>query len=72
MRYINKLAAIFTVIFVAGVAAGYAQSTATLSGRVTDPSGAVVPQARVTVRGLATGVDRVTTSDPEGNYTIAS
>jgi hypothetical protein len=72
LRYINKLAAIFTVIFVAGVAAGYAQSTATLSGRVTDPSGAVVPQARVTVRGLATGVDRVTTSDPEGNYTIAS
>jgi hypothetical protein len=72
LRYIHRLAALFTIIFVAGVAGGYAQSTATLSGRVTDPSGAVVPQARVTVRGLATGIDRVSTTDPEGNYTIAS
>jgi Carboxypeptidase regulatory-like domain len=72
LRYIQRLAALFAIIFAAGVAGGYAQSTATLSGRVTDPSGAVVPQARVTVLGLATGVNRVSTSDPEGNYTIPS
>ncbi len=72
MRYIHRLAAFIAVAFAVGVAGGYAQSTATLSGRVTDPSGAVVPQARITVRGLATGVDRVTSSDPEGNYTIPS
>ena len=72
MRYINKLTALFTLTFVAGAAGGYAQSTATLIGRVTDPSGAVVPQARVTALGLATGVNRATTTDPEGNYTIPS
>ncbi|MEA2263227.1 MAG: hypothetical protein QOJ51_6052, partial [Acidobacteriaceae bacterium] len=72
MRYIHRLTAFIAVTFVAGVVGGYAQSTATLTGRVTDPSGAVVPQARVTVLGVATGVSRVSTSDPEGNYTIAS
>src|SRR5882757_5723334 len=72
LRYIHRLAAFIAVTFVAGVVGGYAQSTATLTGRVTDPSGAVVPQARVTVLAVATGVSRVSTSDPEGNYTIAS
>ncbi len=52
--------------------AAYAQSTATLSGSVTDPSGAVLPQAQVTVHGLQTGVDRVVTSDSAGNYTVPS
>jgi hypothetical protein len=72
LRYINRFAAFIAVTFAVGVAGGYAQSTATLTGRVTDPSGAVVPRARVTVLGLATGVDRSTNSDPEGNYTIPS
>jgi protocatechuate 3,4-dioxygenase beta subunit len=72
LNYFNRRIALFAITLIAGVAASYAQSTATLSGRVTDPSGAVVPQARVTVSGLATGVDRVVTSDAEGNYTIPS
>jgi hypothetical protein len=72
LRYIHKLAAFFVFTLAAGVTGGYAQSTATLTGRVTDPSGAVVPQARVTALGVATGVSRVATSDPEGNYTIPS
>ncbi|MGB8535529.1 MAG: carboxypeptidase-like regulatory domain-containing protein [Acidobacteriaceae bacterium] len=72
MRYIHRLAAFIAVIFAVGVAGGYAQSTATLTGRVTDPSGAVVPRARVTVVGVATGVNRVTDSDSVGNYTIPS
>jgi Carboxypeptidase regulatory-like domain len=59
-------------IIILGAAAGSAQSTATLSGTVTDPSGAVVPQAQVTVRGLATGVTRVVKSDAAGNYTVPS
>jgi hypothetical protein len=70
LNYFKRRIALFAITLIG--AAGYAQSTATLSGRVTDPSGAVVPQARVTVVGLATGVNRVSTSDPEGNYTIPS
>ncbi len=50
----------------------HAQSTATLSGAVTDPSGAVVPQARLTVHGLSTGVDRIVVSDSAGNYAVPS
>ncbi len=72
MNYFNRRIVLFAITLIAGVAGGYAQSTATLTGRVTDPSGAVVPQARVTAVGLATGVNRVTTTDPEGNYNIPS
>jgi hypothetical protein len=50
----------------------HAQSTATLSGSVTDPSGAVVPQAKVSVRNLGTGLERTTISDSAGNYSVPS
>ena len=61
---------VFAFILIA--VAGHAQSTATLSGNITDPSGAVVPGAQVTVHGIATGLDRVVTSDSAGNYTVPS
>jgi len=43
---------------------------ATLSGTVTDASGAVVANAQVTARNAATGVSRDTTSDSSGLYSI--
>jgi carboxypeptidase family protein len=49
----------------------YSQATgATLTGTVTDPSGAVVAGATVSARNLATGVVRDVTSDSAGLYTI--
>jgi hypothetical protein len=39
-------------------------------GTVTDPQGAVVPNASVTARNTGTGLERATTTDGEGNYTI--
>jgi hypothetical protein len=51
---------------------GVAQSTASLSGTVTDPTGAVVPDATVTVHSLGTGTDRVVTTDSGGNYVVPS
>ncbi len=50
----------------------WGQSTASLSGTVTDPSGAVVPNARVTVHSLATGLDRVVNTDSAGIYVVPS
>ncbi len=51
--------------------AGYAQvGSSSLSGTVTDPSGAVVPNARVTAHEEATGQDHVVTTNASGSYTI--
>src|SRR5690348_9282104 len=42
---------------------------ATLSGTVTDSSGAVIPKAQVTITGVATGVARTVETDTAGLYT---
>src|SRR4051812_2933921 len=44
-------------------ATSFAQSTSTLRGTVTDQSGAVVPNAKVTARNQATGIERSTQTD---------
>src|SRR5216683_684047 len=62
----------FVVLLLVSVGACFAQSTATLSGTVTDPSGAVVPGAQVTVHSLATGLDRQLVTDSAGLYTAPS
>ncbi|MGB9178368.1 MAG: TonB-dependent receptor [Pyrinomonadaceae bacterium] len=53
-------------------AAASAQSTATLQGRVTDPSGAVVPGVKITVRNQATSTERTAQTDEDGNYQVAA
>jgi hypothetical protein len=68
----HRICKIIALILVTGSAGAYAQSTATISGTITDPSGAVVPQAQVTVHGLSTGVDRSVASDAAGSYTLPS
>jgi hypothetical protein len=62
----------FVVLLLLSAGACFAQSTATLSGAVTDPSGAVVPGAQVTVHSLATGLDRQITTDNAGIYVVPS
>jgi hypothetical protein len=59
-------------ILTLGMAAtALAQSTnGTLRGKVLDPSGALIPQAQVTVTS-ATGYTRTLTSDGTGNFQLA-
>ncbi|MBA3297569.1 MAG: carboxypeptidase regulatory-like domain-containing protein, partial [Acidobacteria bacterium] len=54
--------------FVTGVAA---QTAATVSGIVLDPSGAVVPGVTVTAKSGATGLLRTAVTGPEGRYVLA-
>src|SRR5260370_12174845 len=46
--------------------------TASLSGTVTDATAAVVPQAKVTARNLATNASSGSATDGSGNYRITS
>jgi hypothetical protein len=47
-----------------------AQETSTITGTVTDPSGAVVPNATVTVTNQETGTPQSSTSNGDGIYSI--
>jgi hypothetical protein len=46
----------------------YSQETASIVGTVTDPSGAAVVSAKVTITNTDTGIVRSTTSNSTGNY----
>lgn len=46
----------------------FGQGGATILGTVTDPTGAVVPHARITLTNTATGFSRATESNETGNY----
>ena len=65
---------ILTVIFCASTAISSQaqQATATLTGVVTDPNGAVIPGATVTATNTATNFSRTTSTNDEGVYSISS
>ncbi len=44
------------------------KSTAAINGTLADPTGAVIPQATVTLRNTQTGVERSTVTNETGNY----
>src|SRR5579863_3742265 len=50
----------------------YAQFNASIQGSVTDPSGAVVPKASITLTNVGTQVTATTTSDNDGNFRFIS
>jgi len=65
------LSAVFAVLMTAGVV--LAQSaTGQIVGKVTDPNGAVVSGAAVSVKSIDTGREMTATSDNEGSYTITA
>jgi hypothetical protein len=61
-----------SLIAVLVVAAQAQLPTSTLNGTVTDPQGAAVANARITIISQGTGIARETTSDAQGSYTFAN
>ncbi|MGP0074658.1 MAG: carboxypeptidase regulatory-like domain-containing protein [Bryobacteraceae bacterium] len=61
---------VLSVLALAAGSIAKAQDSATISGRVFDPSGAVVPAAMVTVKSLETGASRTVITDGSGDYTV--
>jgi hypothetical protein len=69
-RFISALLPVLLFCVLASLA--MAQSTASLSGTVTDPSGSAIPNAKVFATNLATGVASSTQSDSAGAYLFPS
>jgi hypothetical protein len=70
MPLFGHVAAIFvmaTMLFPAALRAQVAGGT--LSGTITDPTGRAVPQAQIVITNVATGVERVVTTNADGFYT---
>ncbi|WP_246153654.1 TonB-dependent receptor [Terriglobus albidus] len=53
-----------------GISAAQAVDSQQITGTVTDPSGAAIPQADITVTNEATGVSRAVKSNEDGNYVV--
>ena len=53
------------------LAANVFGQTTSLNGSVTDPTGAVIPNASITITNIETGAQRSTVADDQGRYTMA-
>src|SRR5205085_2916756 len=70
-RSLTNLVSIAAILFVLpiGISAQDLDNV-TISGRVTDQNGAVVPRASITATMVATKIERTTVSDGDGNYKL--
>src|SRR5579871_1594739 len=65
-----KARIILAFVLLAAVSLSAQTFRGTILGTVTDPSGAVVTGAKVTVRNVATGLERSTDTSADGSYSI--
>ncbi len=64
------LSMLFTVCFVPAISFAQAISSSSLRGTVKDPSGAVVPNAKIVVKSARTGAERTAQSGNDGSFTV--
>jgi hypothetical protein len=48
----------------------HAQGLSSVTGTVTDPTGAIIPQAKISLVETGTGAQRSTVSDAQGRYSF--
>ncbi|HTU36211.1 MAG TPA: carboxypeptidase-like regulatory domain-containing protein [Candidatus Acidoferrum sp.] len=66
-NYVCRRLAVLSVVFL-WAAIAWGQATTSLRGTVTDPSGAAIPNATVTLSNTDTNIARTTTADTRGAY----
>jgi len=71
LKFLTNLAAGFLVLMLACAAWAQTTTTGDLGGLVTDPTGAVVPNATVTIKNLATGATQSIQTNAGGSYRFA-
>src|ERR1700736_2084307 len=71
-RFSASLPVAFLFLFLTLAPRSQAQVSAAISGRVTDPAGAVISGATVTANNLETKAARSTVTDEAGRYVILS
>ncbi len=73
MYSFGRKAAVFLMLAIVFAAPGFAQvAGGTLSGTVSDPNGAGIPQAKLVIKNVATGVERTVTTNADGFYTTVN
>ncbi len=70
MSKMSKLAVVLCLFALLGVSAWGQGIFATLTGVVSDPSGALVSGAKVTLKDAASGSARETTTNSDGYFTL--
>ena len=58
------------VVFLSAIALAASASAATISGIITDSSGAALPSTRVVLKSLATNEETVVETDASGRYSL--
>src|ERR1051325_8994886 len=66
----RPIARIIWLVLIIGTLANAQMDRASLTGTVTDPTGAVVPDVKVSARNTATNAVYETRSNPAGQYTM--
>src|SRR5664280_656245 len=67
-----RVLAVAACLFVASIAAFAQSDRGNITGTVSDPANAVVPDASITATNLDSGAQSKTTTSATGNYTLAS
>ena len=68
--FIGIICTLFLALILSHSTSGQASDNGSLSGTVTDPNGAAVPNAAVTAKNIDRGSTRTATANEEGRYTI--
>ena len=68
MNFLRGIRFVSILALSAGAFCAFAQSTALLRGVITDPQGALIPSAAVTLTNTSTGFNRQTITNPQGEY----